>query len=252
MNENVFRGLLASDGTASTILTNLGANGTDDEVFRTLRRAHFHQFSYNGDCIMPRDVRNVHETTCGSWREIETEIAFCECIEEHSTGKFCQRWRCEEKDVGMFSILFAEARSYAAHLDGMEEEFYTCLQSASNGDQQRCVRWKGEIASYEEVEMAECATACSGTEELWCDWWACSEYELPRVHDEDQWGKRLGFCILHCFWILGPAALLAAVFAGGKRNSGPMVIIEALICFALTLIIWAIGFVRMNNDEGRW
>jgi len=252
MDEAVFRSLVTSDGTSSYVLLGPGGFGTSDfAALAALRRAHWTHFTHNGECIMPRDVKSVHETPCGTWREVETEIANCGCTEAGPSGRYCHKWKCEEKDVGMFSVLFAEPKSYSSYLSGHEEEFYTCLERKTNGDQERCTKWQGDIIGYEEVEVTQCLVAphCAGG---WCDDWVCNEYELPRVHDEDQWGKRLGFSVLHFLWLVPPCCVAAVVLGDGLPPSCVAAAVQAGLSLCIVLVLWAIAFVRHHRSEGRW
>lgn len=250
MNEGIYRSLMHADGTSYILDLDRNSNETDHKELVELRKAHWLDFTYSTHCIVPRDIKSVHETACKIWREIETEIQDCECVKHHSSGYFCQEWRCEEKDVGMFSILFAKSASYRGFLQGIEEENYTCQDSISNdAGVSRCTKWKGLIRSFEEVEMTQCVATCQSTGDMLCDSWACNEYELPRVLDEDQWWKRLLFCALHFLWILPPVAVFT-VLPWEELPWGRL--IAGVLGLSGLVIGWLIAFVRHQQAENRW
>merc|ERR1719443_2825598 len=92
-----------------------------------LRKLYWGEYRYNGQCIVSRDIVSLEQVKCSEWREIETELSFCRCIKPAAeSAAYCQEWQCEEKDVGEFSILFSQPRSYEGEVEGMEVETYKC------------------------------------------------------------------------------------------------------------------------------
>eukprot|EP00403_Amphidinium_massartii_P026091 CAMPEP_0178405196 /NCGR_PEP_ID=MMETSP0689_2-20121128/18275_1 /TAXON_ID=160604 /ORGANISM="Amphidinium massartii, Strain CS-259" /LENGTH=731 /DNA_ID=CAMNT_0020026205 /DNA_START=76 /DNA_END=2272 /DNA_ORIENTATION=+ len=132
---------------------------------------------YAGECIVNGDnkVLSRYDYGCSSWREIETEIQQCECLEGAEGGNSCLRWRCEERDVGLFSVLFKTAKPISHLVSGIESEDYACKALDKDG---KCVAWEGTIESTEEVEMTRCE--CDGDCASVGGTWKCDEYELPK------------------------------------------------------------------------
>eukprot|EP00427_Karlodinium_veneficum_P008542 CAMPEP_0169077704 /NCGR_PEP_ID=MMETSP1015-20121227/9022_1 /TAXON_ID=342587 /ORGANISM="Karlodinium micrum, Strain CCMP2283" /LENGTH=549 /DNA_ID=CAMNT_0009137249 /DNA_START=48 /DNA_END=1694 /DNA_ORIENTATION=- len=211
MNRQVFNKLMANDGIFSNVSKDEDENARrlagvylDSEIgflLESLRRAHW-GFSYFGPtCIASRDIHSPHGFPCQEWREIETEIQTCRCLLPDSTGSFCMEWKCEEKDVGQFSILFTVEQSYENLIVGQEVEKYTCQeQQPTSLGGSKCIGWRGEIESREEVEVVQCK-GCFNLTVPHCQSWNCDEYEVPKIeHYENKWGRRIGFAILHLLW----------------------------------------------------
>jgi hypothetical protein len=258
MNFDVYMDLLAAEGI--TTLSNLSIS----ESVHELRSKRYGEYRFrNSECFVSRDVVSTHETQCDEWREIETELSYCECKEAGPDEDFCTKWSCEEKDVGLFSILFAKPRSYAGLIEGHEVEEYTCEKSITmaNGGH-RCNKWKGLIDSYEEVETAVCEM-CDDSDGDYgsdCSSWKCNEYELPRIHDEDELSKRVFFSFVHFSWILTifSPTCLPATFK--LRESDPLSCGGKVIYYGAHLLLnaflswlcWSIAFLRHETLEGRW
>jgi len=254
MNQQVFDELLQMSGTTA-ILTATGQDATN-----ILRRAHYSHYYYGGQCIVSRTIKEGSQAPfgCSNWREIETEMSFCKCSAPDTSGDYCLRWTCEEKDVGQFSILFAKPMSYEGLIEGQEIEKYDCLEYSTASGISRCAKWKGDINSYEEVEVAQCIY-CGNDVPLGnglgeCNTWICNEYELPRVHDVDDWPKRLFFSWVHFAWILPITCILCMppeIEGGGS-------VLALYVCGSLcgsvfvAWLIWSIAFLRYLEDEARW
>merc|ERR1740138_1803431 len=107
----------------------------------------------------------------------------------------CEAWRCEEKDTGLFSILFSGLMSYtdAGLIDRAEVEEYRCLASVETANgHRRCTAWEGEISSWEEVEATRCEACTSSNVSVARQCaegvdWVCTEYELERIYNVDRW-----------------------------------------------------------------
>ena len=101
-------------------------------------------FQWDDVCIVNGDNVLMAKQRCNSWREIETEISHCVCTQEHHHGRACQTWTCEERDVGLFSVLFRTTESIDPYVKGAEKEEYTCT-SFDRDD--RCTSWTGDIVA---------------------------------------------------------------------------------------------------------
>jgi hypothetical protein len=166
----------------------------------------------------------------------------------------------------MFSILFAKPMSYAGLIEGQEVESYNCLEYSVADGNSRCSNWRGDINSFEEVEQALCAMPTCGNGVSFghgdgkCDTWICNEYELPRVHDVDDWGKRLGFSFLHFLWMIPISLVLCTplAFENGANKEEKMGLIGLYVCGSVcgtvfvAWLIWSIGFLRYHGTEARW
>eukprot|EP00440_Ansanella_granifera_P018762 gb/GFBE01020382.1/.p1 GENE.gb/GFBE01020382.1/~~gb/GFBE01020382.1/.p1 ORF type:complete len:682 (+),score=120.87 gb/GFBE01020382.1/:1-2046(+) len=163
--------------------------------------ARYTYFSWDEVCIVNGDNLAMARRKCHQWREIETEISQCECLEAHSSGKACAKWSCEERDIGLFSILFRTEQPIDQYTVGVEYESYVCK---SYNIDNKCTSWEGDIGSPEEVEWTACK--CSGSS---CDAqdarWLCDEWELPKTRDlfyEEYVSRLLGFVFWEVFCCL--------------------------------------------------
>eukprot|EP00928_Gymnodinium_smaydae_P064149 TRINITY_DN4755_c0_g1_i9.p1 TRINITY_DN4755_c0_g1~~TRINITY_DN4755_c0_g1_i9.p1 ORF type:complete len:649 (-),score=83.46 TRINITY_DN4755_c0_g1_i9:403-2349(-) len=134
--------------------------------------ARWQYFNWKDVCIANGDNLALVRYKCHQWREIETEISFCNCIKAALDGKSCKQWTCEERDVGLFSVLFRSKDSIKPYVTGTEQEIYTCKRTGPTGN---CLSWDGDIESAEEVEWSHCECADDR-----CTTWKCDEYELPK------------------------------------------------------------------------
>jgi len=264
MNKQVYESLLAQDGLG---FASTGLSGDDLAKLRTNYWGSI-QFTHPQtgvtDCVASRDVHSPYEMTCSVWREIETEISFCKCISPDTYKHYCQEWKCEEKDVGQFSILFAEPKFYEDHMEGQESEYYTCTKVLTSADGKRsCGEWLGKIQSWEEVEVAMCR-GCTDLSTPHCKSWECNEYEMKSIWPADiVWGRRLGMAVLHFLWIIpgtlmGISVCFAGCFAvcGGPKGNGFCRFLTGItsgsFSIAFTMfIITCMGFWRWKGDEGR-
>merc|ERR1712113_334636 len=96
-------------------------------------------------------------------------MGHCKCM--RGERKACLFWSCDERDVGLFSILWRTHQDIGEYSTGSEEEEYRCTSLDVDG---RCVAWEGDISSREEVEWTRCELAAG-------DSWICDEYELPKT-----------------------------------------------------------------------
>mmetsp|Transcript_54922 Transcript_54922/g.130925 ORF Transcript_54922/g.130925 Transcript_54922/m.130925 type:complete len:610 (-) Transcript_54922:223-2052(-) len=158
---------------AETSPGNFGQFPPDGAYLPSSRR---HYFEWGGQCIINGDNAVRAYRRCKRWREVETEIQHCNCTEPASTGKACLRWHCEERDVGLFSILFRTEQPISTWADGVETEEYECKEFNQRG---HCVVWEGHIESQEEVEVTRCH--CDGDCHELGAVWRCDEYELPKT-----------------------------------------------------------------------
>lgn len=261
MNRQVYDELMAKEGVISNRSKEDDAGRRLDGYFYLsdtpsilghFRSRYWMNYYFGGVCISSRDIHSPHEFPCNQWREIETEIQTCECLRPDAGDNFCGEWKCEEKDVGQFSILFTVDQNYENLLVGQEVEKYTCQQHQGV----KCTGWRGEIESYEEVEVTQCR-GCENVTAPHCASWYCDEYEMPKIlHEDTVWPRRIGFAFLHFLWMF-PAALffsgfLAAGNEGCKDNFFAMAI--GWICFSGcgALLFYAIGFLRWMNQEQSW
>ncbi|CAE7401891.1 unnamed protein product [Symbiodinium pilosum] len=136
-------------------------------------------FRWGDVCIVNGDNVVLAKRYCNYWREIETEIQICECRAEDVDGRSCARWTCEDRDVGLFSVLFRTTQSIDQYTEGVEFESYTCTRTNVDGE---CVSWQGDISSLEEVEWTSCQAVDASTHRLGAVW-VCDEWELPKTRD---------------------------------------------------------------------
>lgn len=240
MSLDRYNALMVAEGTSSVSLVG------QHEALTILRRSYWLNFDFEGECIVPRRVKYPAEIPCKSWREIETEIVDCKCQRHAGDHGYCHAWSCAEKETGMFAVLFAKATSYVDLIDDAASQGYECIEAAIlAGGVTQCRVWQGHISRYEVVETSQCKATCSDSS---CDTWKCNEYSLPRVHDEP-WSKRLAFCLAHSLWMCLPLLIVSRGQTNGSRNVlglSPCGLL--LVCF----LIWAIGFLRWVDHEGRW
>jgi len=127
-------------------------------------------------CIVNGDNKGLARQKCHRWREIETEISQCNCLEGNKNA--CVRWECEERDVGLFSILYRTKEDIRPWTEGSETELYECKSQNAAG---QCTAWEGDISSREEVEWTRCEcqgdSACGTAGAKWL----CDEYEYPKT-----------------------------------------------------------------------
>mmetsp|Transcript_116907 Transcript_116907/g.212709 ORF Transcript_116907/g.212709 Transcript_116907/m.212709 type:complete len:688 (+) Transcript_116907:75-2138(+) len=172
--EEVLRGN-SSEGNGTGVARQLNAYGgwPPADVYNPGAR-HIH-FRYSGVCIVNGDNKAMARRRCDSWREIETEISQCKCLQGQK--KACMRWTCEERDVGLFSVLFRTTQDINSYTEGSETEVYECKELAAD---ETCKAWEGDISSREEVEWSrcECKGASCGTLGAV---WICDEWELPKT-----------------------------------------------------------------------
>lgn len=248
MNQQVYHELLAMDGIVI---------GQDTQtVVNELRHVHYNAPMYNGECIVSREITNTAETPCYEWRVIETEVNYCWCDHDQD-GEICIHWTCEEKDTGMFSILFAQPREYSEWVDGIERETTMCTEQGTNPSTGRrlCTRWVTDSDSYEEVETANCERQqyCHQGVAEW-DCWYCDEYELKRNHHPDDAPRRFGYFFVHMIWLLPPLLFLEAVMFSIAEDGE---LIPVGICFNLCALIfymglvYLIGFLRVQSERTR-
>lgn len=158
---------------------------------------HVH-FWWGDVCIVNGDNTMIARRTCARWREIETEIQMCRCKTENYNGKSCAEWTCEERDVGLFSVLFRTKQSIDQYTLGVEFESYRCTGYDIDGN---CQSWEGDIESLEEVEWSKCFCPPSGCQSQDAVW-LCDEWELPKTRDlfyEGHIGGLIAFIFAECF-----------------------------------------------------
>ncbi|CAJ1326862.1 unnamed protein product [Effrenium voratum] len=158
-----------------------------------------HQFFYWNDvCIVNGDNLVIARRTCPRWREIETEVSSCWCRKESFDAGACAEWLCEERDVGLFSVLFRTKQSIDQWTVGVEFESYQCTGYTING---HCQSWQGQIESVEEVEWSRCTCPPQGCQNDGAVW-LCDEWELPKTRDlffESHLGGLFGFIFAEIF-----------------------------------------------------
>merc|ERR1711904_280701 len=101
-------------------------------------------------------------------------ISHCLCTEASPDGMVCAKWTCEDRDVGLFSILFRTKKSIRHLVHGTEIENYKCMKFGDN----ECLAWEGDIESEEEVEWTRCE--CDGSCNQEGGTWKCDEFEFPK------------------------------------------------------------------------
>mmetsp|Transcript_31249 Transcript_31249/g.57156 ORF Transcript_31249/g.57156 Transcript_31249/m.57156 type:complete len:608 (+) Transcript_31249:97-1920(+) len=209
-----------------------------EAAFRPTYRKHY--FEWGSQCIINGDnkVRAYRHCRSTGWREVETEIQQCNCTESASTGKACLRWHCEERDVGLFSILFRTQQPISAWTEGVESEDYECKEFDRQG---HCQAWEGHIRSQEEVEVTRCECTGDG-----CHYpgavWRCDEYELPRTlhwqHDSYSIWATILLPIICEFGFLACSTL----FLEGGGPAGFCCVDTCLACVAWPFYIVSFGF----------
>lgn len=192
-------------------------------------------FSWDDVCIVNGDNVPMARQRCNAWREIETEISHCVCTQEHQRGKACHTWTCEERDVGLFSVLFRTRQDIHERVHGVEKEEYTCNEY--NEDDQ-CIAWTGDIRSLEEVEWSTCeciGTSCQSTDAQW----RCDEYELPVTRDIffEEYRGSLGLFFLIEF------CCLCAVCRGGQADDGDGDAVRAAVCLGSCVGLILLPFI---------
>jgi len=148
-------------------------------VFAYSPAARHIYFRWGDVCVVNGDNAMLAKRHCHQWREIETEIQICGCRQEDPSGRHCSRWTCEDRDVGLFSVLFRTTQSIDQYTEGVEFESYSCTRT--NVDDQ-CVEWQGDISSLEEVEWTKCQAVDSTLHRLGAVW-ICDEWELPKTRE---------------------------------------------------------------------
>lgn len=266
MDREKFDELMAGDGIISNITKAadsdshaLHLDSDVDSLVGQLRRSYWGIFWYGPTCIASRDITNTYSIPCSNWREIETEIQTCRCLRPDDGQNYCSEWKCEEKDVGQFSILFESEESYEELIEGQEVEKYTCTNKVTSASgAEKCSGWRGDIESREEVEVVQCR-GCENLTVPHCQSWYCDEYEVPKIlHEDIQWGRRIGFAFLHFLWMGGVVCFCATCCAGGlledsKGDSG-VVVCVGVSCGAgcLALLLYAIAFLRWKPAQYWW
>lgn len=258
INHAVYNDLMAAQ---SVTLGSMQSSSNQAALLAQLRSNSRQHYTYGGTCIASHEVRSVGEIACQQWREIETEVSYCECLRPSTSGHFCMDWKCEEKDVGQFSILFTVAQSYENLLVGQETERYSCSQIVAGNGSTKCGAWHGDISSMEEVEVTQC-TGCSDPDSAHCKSWVCDEYEFPKVwHEEMTWPYRFGMSLLHllllslimvpCFGTLFTVSFAMAQDGG---VGGCLVSSCSAAVFGLVPapLVWIVFFVRYIQKEARW
>jgi len=158
---------------------------------------HVH-FWWGNVCIVNGDNTMIARRTCARWREIETEIQMCRCKTENYNGQSCAQWTCEERDVGLFSVLFRTKQSIDQYTLGVEFEVYRCTGYDIDG---KCQSWEGDIESLDEVEWSKCfcpPAGCQSQDAVWL----CDEWELPKTRElfyEGHIGGLVAFIFAECF-----------------------------------------------------
>lgn len=250
MNDAVYKELLNIEGMGSLMET---------DRMRALANAQKKHWSLmrwtDNTCIANQDIRTLARAKCDTWREIETEISWCACDNTDPNAEHCEQWHCEEKDVGLFSVLFSAEKSYRDLIEGSEIESYKCApgKSITTADGTKCTEWEGRIESLEEVELTRCR-GCEDETTPHCDSWKCDEYEVPRLLPYyTSFGHRLGMAILHTGWMQFVLFVSCAFFEctpeAGKAKQ--VVCVLPQIIFALGLI-YCIGWLRYSQDADRW
>jgi len=246
-------------------LMNLGGNSEiwalgEADMKNNLRESHWKEFNTPHGCIVSRDIHSAQETSCSTWREVETELSYCQCQRPNDSGDYCQDWKCEEQDIGQFAILFAKKISYEDLITGAEEEHYECASATTTEMGSKCNKWKGTIKSWEEVEITHCE-GCSDAAAPHCKAWACDEYEMVKLKDyETTFGARFGFAILHLIWMLPiitcPITTLGAIRSDVDKvdtwTAFFPVIPEAIVAFFTCSLLWMLGFLRHHAQENFW
>lgn len=208
---------------------------------------HIH-YRWSGVCIVNGDNKALARRDCQSWREIETEISQCRCLQGEK--KACLRWTCEERDVGLFSVIFRTTQDINPYTEGAEHETYECKSIAADDT---CAAWEGEIESREEVEWSRCecrSPSCGALDSVWI----CDEWELPKTRrwNHPEYGHRylwfvfaefFGVCIF-CF-VLGedqedaiPVGLCCSCCAGIIIFPFLMVTFGAYAWLAIGMPFW--------------
>jgi len=190
-----------------------------------------HVYFWWGDvCIVNGDNAHVAKRQCHQWREIETEIQMCQCREADVSGKACSRWTCEDRDVGLFSVLFRTQQSIDQYTEGVEFESYKCTRTSIDG---HCMAWQGDISSLEEVEWSTCECSDSTCNRLGAVW-ICDEWELPKTRDlffEDHIG---GLCV----FIFLEVAFGVFLLQSCSDSDGD-------VLFVVTGISWCVGLIML-------
>lgn len=248
MDKHVYDSLMEQEGVS------LGMG--EAETIETLRVAHYGAYTFQGECISSRDIHYPAEIPCGSWREIETELMYCVC-HNAPDEEYCKEWSCEDKDVGLFSILFHRPMNYQPYVDGIEHESYQCLETETNHNGgTSCSHWVGDILGWKEVETTQCR-ACDG--DGGCSFWKCDEYEAARIHPEDQWWLRGLWFMAHMLWMACILMTLDVMGVGtcagddGPKGDRCLGAVGSLcMLFVSIFLIYSLAFLRWEVDHGRW
>jgi len=191
-------------------------------------------------CIVTGD-NVIERMQCDQWREIETELSHCNCTQSDVEETMCQKWTCEERDTGQFTILFRTNASITQWVEGVEYEEYHCITAFKNetlNGTNQCIEWEGTIGSIEEVEATKCVC-----DDKACSTWACDEYELPVT---PQWnhplgiGYFIGFIAAYAVLVIGGACCVSREDWGGKYRYG-VCVITVLFLLLLPFCVVTIG-----------
>jgi len=196
-------------------------------------------FSWGDVCIANGDNVALVKVKCNRWREVETEISQCFCKKGSSFA--CTEWSCEERDVGLFSVLFRTKQPIDQYTVGTEKEEYTC-KKFDDGVGSKCVAWEGDISSVEEAEWTRCECAdgysCHGVGAVW----KCDEYELPRTRDlfwHENRAKWTPFILIEIAMLV----LLCQGFVGGGDAIGVAVCMGSCVGVILfPFLLVTLGF----------
>ncbi len=165
------------------------------------------------------------------------EYLDCECVEESPSGRYCQRWTCEQ--------YMYESQS---KWDAREYEKYECWEADSN--ENFCMHWQGHSHSVKEFEVSKYNCDTVSDNGLYCQGWSCHEKGVPIWYP-------------NMLWALLPALLgiwVPIAYCGimGKGDIDKLVIysddnvdetsnreewIYFLLVYALPSLIWSGGFL---------
>jgi hypothetical protein len=216
-------------------------------AYSLARRYRF--FSLGEICIANGDNINLVMERCYRWREIETEISQCFC--KNGSGQACEEWYCEERDVGLFSVLFRTTQSIVDYVYGSEQENYTCKQFSGSGS---CTAWEGDITGLDEVEWTRCECADASDCRAPDAQWKCDEYELPKRLDMSHpfmlW-RWLGFLIAELFLLLVVLSGLCLWYSDDSPLSAVggccLSSCGGLILFPFLVVTWGLGgFLKLG------
>jgi len=243
LNMTEFRMVLAAEGTEEA----LGLGYADAELLLHVKQKK-NQYKLGIHCVAQHAVRDQQKLMplasakpCGQgWRTIASKLFSCRCLKAGEGGGFCAEWQC----AASRRLSPPETRSYKCH-----------------GLNSSCSAWSVEVAGplAEVGECRACVNASSGCLSSCSSRTMHRVVEFPLPEDEADWGKRLGFTILHLLWLLPMACVTTQPFVwftGQTQYSDDIrwndlcvaTCGSAVLTVACCLLAWLLAFYREMKD----